>query len=254
MALEFRPRKITFWVYIRSFLQWTIGSIALLFYVALIVPLSLFVSPFEIDLIVRSLCQAIVRIACIHIRVHGLENLDTSTNYIFIFNHINMFDHFVIYSVLPHIARGVEKEEHFNWPIYGILIRRIGQIPIPPRGATNQAIHALERAKELFHKGISIAIAPEGTRSKTGELGPFKKGAFHLAVQLEASVAPIVLVGMHQFNRKGDWLLFPGTVDIYFEAPISTKGLTSKNVRNLTETVRSVVASRLNIGFSTSPQ
>ncbi len=170
MASEPAPRKQTPWVYVRSGIQYLVGGIVLSFSVGVVFLLSLFLSPFQLDPFLKIFCRAVVWIAGITVRVHGLEKLDQKRTYLFVYNHINMFDHFVIYASVPHRLRGIEKETHFKWPIYGSLIRRIGQVSIPPSGDTNRAIQSLQRARELMEQGISIGMAPEGTRSRTGEL------------------------------------------------------------------------------------
>ena len=245
MASEPARHKKTPWAYIRSSFQMVAGGVVLLFSATVVLLFTLFFSPFRLDPFLKVFCKAMVFVAGIDVRIHGLEKLDPKKTYLVIFNHINMFDHFVLYAAMPHKLRGVEKEVHFRWPVYGTLIRRIGQVSIPPRGDTVRAIASLERAQKLMAQGISIAMAPEGTRSKTGELQPFKKGAFHLAVQMQATIAPIVLVGMYQINRKGDWLIYPGPIDVYFEDLIPVTGMTDKDVRALTEKVRNVFVSRL---------
>jgi 1-acyl-sn-glycerol-3-phosphate acyltransferase len=238
-------RKPTPGIYVGSALRWTIGFLVFCFYVGLVLIASLFFSPFKLDPLLRVFTRHITKIAGIKVRVHGAEKLDPKQTYLFVFNHINMFDHFVIYSSMKHVMRGVEKEVHFKWPVYGWLIRLIGQVSIPPRGDTARAIQSLERAKEMMHSGISIGMAPEGTRSPNGQLQPFKKGAFHLAVSIHATIAPIVLRGMYEFNRKGSLLIFPGPVDLYFEDPIPTVGLEGKDIRELSDRVRSIILKRL---------
>jgi 1-acyl-sn-glycerol-3-phosphate acyltransferase len=239
------PDRPTPWVILRSALQWLVGGAILSVSVAIVLFLGLFLSPFRLDPFLKLFCRTMVAVAGIRVRVHGLENLDPKKTYLFLFNHINIFDHFVMFPAVPHTLRGVEKEVHFRWPIYGTLLRKIGQIPIPPRGDTLRAIASLNKAREMMERGISIAMAPEGTRSATGELQPFKRGAFHLAVQMQATIAPIVLSGFHRINRKGDWKIHPGTVDLYFEKPIPTEGLTGRDVRALSERVHSFYRQRL---------
>lgn len=103
-----------------------------------------------------------------------------------------------------------------------------------------------------MEQGISIGMAPEGTRSKTGELQPFKKGAAHLAIGMQATIAPTVLTGMYQINRKGDWLIYPGPIDVYFEDPIPVSELKENDVRALTDRVRKIFVARLNSGDTNS--
>ena len=79
----------------------------------------------------------------------------------------------------------------------------------------------------------------------TGELQPFKRGAFHLAIQMNATIAPLILVGMFKINKKGDWLIYPGAVDLYFEDPIDVAKIPNADPRRLSERVRSLFIARL---------
>ena len=100
----------------------------------------------------------------------------------------------------------------------------------------------------MFHEHISIGVAAEGTRSPDGQLQPFKKGGFHLAVDLQATIIPITFVGAYEFNRKGDWHVYPGPVDLFFGDPISTEGLTKANVAELRDRVRNLILNQLHKG------
>ncbi len=221
------------------------GGTFFLFGTILLFPASYFLSPKEVDPLIHWICRAIVLAAGVNLRVHGIEKLHTHQTYIFVFNHINQFDHFFLGAATSHAIRGIEHEKHFCYPIYGPLIRRIGQISVPPRGDTARAIEGMEKAKEKLEKGISIAIAPEGTRSPDGKLQDFKKGAFHLAVSTQTPIVPCVLVGAYAFNRKGDWHVYPGRIDIYFEDLVSTQGLTENDVTPLRDQIRKTILNRL---------
>ncbi|MFH1263831.1 MAG: lysophospholipid acyltransferase family protein [Pseudomonadota bacterium] len=233
------------WVYFRSVLQWFIGGIAMCIATLLVFTIGIVVPPYRLDPFLKIFCHVVIWISGIRITVHGLEKLDPKKAYLFIFNHINIFDHFVMYASMPHRLRGVEKEVHFRWPVYGWFIRRIGQVSIPPRGDTTRALQSLDRAKKVIEDGISVAMAPEGTRSRDGELQPFKKGAFHLAIQMNATIVPLILVGMYKINRKKDWLIYPGPIDVYFEDPIEVSKIPEPDPRRLSEQVRSIFVQRL---------
>lgn len=207
--------------------------------------MSYLLSSKELDPLIHWLCRGIVRAAGVKFRVHGYEKLDPAQTYIFIFNHINQFDHFFLGAATTHVIRGVEHEKHFRYPIYGPLMRRIGQIPVPPRGDTARAIEGIEKAKVKLQEGFSIAMAPEGTRSPDGKLQEFKKGAFHLAISTQTAVAPCVLIGAYAFNRKGDWHVHPGPIDLYFEDVIPTQGMAEIDVSPLRDRVREIMRQRL---------
>lgn len=226
--------------YLRSYIQWFAFGLTLLVYVVLIFLFGWMLSPNALEALLRAFSGQMVWISGIDLHVHGKENLDPKKSYIVMFNHFNFLDHFVIYSALKLRLRGLEKEAHFHWPVYGLFMKQIGIIPIPPRGNTEKALQALDIAKNKFHEGYSMLIAPEGTRTKTGNLGPFKKGGFHLAVQTQAEILPVIFQGMYAFNQKGSKLLTPGRVDLFIEPSIPTTGLFDDQVTMLKNKVENI--------------
>ncbi len=231
---------------ISSFVRWTIGLIVLCFDLCIVIPLAFMVSKKCIDRLLRIFSKHMTFIAGLKIKTVGLKNIRSPA--IFVFNHTNVFDHFALFPIFPSPTRGIEKEDHFRWPLYGLFLKSIGQIPIAPKGNTQKAIESLEKAKELFSQGVSIAIAPEGTRSPDGQLGDFKKGAFHLAIDLKADIVPIVLKGMHEFNQKNSLIIHPGEVEIKVLAPVSTKTKAKGDVDQLRNEIRNQILNVLQEG------
>lgn len=216
-------------LYPMSLLRWLLGMSVLLFLILLFFLLNLFVSHRRLNGFLRFLSRSILAIGGCKLEVRGLEHLDPKKTYVFIFNHSNIFDHFAISAGLPMLVRGIEKASHFSWPIYGWLLKRAEVVPIIPRGNTESAMGSIERAKTLFRSGISMAIAPEGTRSPDGHLLPFKKGGFHMAIDLQADIVPLVFRGMHRFNQKNGFLLRPGKVVMEILPPVLTENCTRKD-------------------------
>ncbi len=226
--------------YIRSYIQWLGFGITLVMYVVLIFLFGWMLSPKSLEALLRCFAGQMVWISGIDLHVHGLENLNRNKSYVVTFNHFNFLDHFVIYHALKLRLRGLEKEAHFHWPVYGQLMRLIGIIPIPPRGNTEKALEALNIAKIKMNEGYSMLVAPEGTRTKTGDLGPFKKGGFHLAIQTQTEILPVVFQGMYAFNQKGSKLLTPGRVDLFIEPAIPTQGLLEDQATGLKNDVENL--------------
>lgn len=226
--------------YLRSYIQWLLFGFVLTLYVVLIFIFGRFLSIDGLEKLLQSFTKNMVRVSGITLHIHGEENVDRSKSYVVMFNHFNFLDHFVIYHALKLRLRGLEKEAHFHWPVYGSLMKLIGIIPIPPRGNTEKALQALDIAKNKIQEGVSMLIAPEGTRTIDGKLGPFKKGGFHLAIQTQADILPVVFMGMYQFNHKKTKLIQPGRVDLFIEPPISTKGMTENDVTKLRDRVREI--------------
>ncbi|MCK4763631.1 MAG: 1-acyl-sn-glycerol-3-phosphate acyltransferase [Candidatus Aminicenantes bacterium] len=188
---------------------------------------------------VKSMCRTLVFCVGIRQKTTGLENVDPQKQYILMMNHVNMLDPFLFYTRYPGKVRSVEEESHFKWPLYGWVIRRLGQLPINRKNA-RRALENLKEAVRQLHKkkDLSIIILPEGTRTKTGKLGEFKKGAFLLAIESGLDILPIIQLGCYKFKRKGSWIIRPGKVELIFEKPIPTTGYSRKTIADLMQKTR----------------
>jgi 1-acyl-sn-glycerol-3-phosphate acyltransferase len=128
-----------------------------------------------------------------------------------------------------------------------ILVRAFdlaGFIPLE-RANRDQSLPAIDRAAEALRSGVSFMIFPEGTRSRTGELLPFKKGGFIMAIKAQAPVVPTAIVGARAAMHKGSFVIQPVTVKVKFSTPVETTGLTLDDRDQLATTVRNTIASLL---------
>lgn len=131
----------------------------------------------------------------VQLSVERHADLDARRGYVFMFNHQSHLDIPVLYATLPEqTIRFVGKTELFQIPVWGAALRRAEFIEVD-RGDRTQAVAALGRAAELVHDGVSIAIAPEGSRSRDGRIQPLKKGGFHLAIGTGAPIVPVAIRG-----------------------------------------------------------
>ena len=154
--------------------------------------------------------------------VIGIENIDPKKAYVMTLNHNSMADIITIYN-LPLVFKWVSKKEVYRIPIVGRLLYAHGDIVINRASAKEamQLVH--ERGKEWLAKGASVAIFPEGTRSKDGEIHNFKAGAFLLAKDAGAPILPIVLNNTNKMMRKG-WLMnWRNHITIKILPPISAE-------------------------------
>lgn len=174
--------------------------------------------PFTFNL-ARHLFSMLIRIMGIRLQVEGREHLDFDQTYLLMGNHQSLFDLFVIPAAIPLVFTGVEAARHFKIPVWGFLIRKWGCIPIQ-RGNLEQARKSLDLAKQTLESGLSIAILPEGHRTRTGKMGPFKKGPFHLAKATAAPLVPFGISGLYDFQQKGGLLITPGEVTVRIGPPI----------------------------------
>ena len=157
--------------------------------------------------------------------------------YIYMFNHASMFDQFMIGAFLPHYITAVAAIEVFQYPVFGLLMKKYGIIPIV-RKNIKKALKSLSKAESALNNEISFLISPEGTRSLTGELGEFKKGPFHLSKNTGATIIPVGLIGAFNAKKKSDWRLTPGKLIIKFGDPISSNQFKSMTVEELRDLVK----------------
>lgn len=221
---------------LRSLWHWSAFAMTALFWLGLLLFLTLFREPRSLFRLIRRGARAIVRAAGIRLEVLGADRIPTE-GVLLMGNHVNLFEPFLIFAALPSYAVGVEKASNFKLPVYGRLTRRMGNVPIV-RENLKEAKRALDAARAVLATGVSIAILPEGTRSGTGAMGPFKKGPFHLAIDAQAPVVPFAFVDNERFYDGRSWHLHPRTVKLVFGSPIPTAGLTKADLGELSERVR----------------
>jgi putative phosphoserine phosphatase/1-acylglycerol-3-phosphate O-acyltransferase len=154
--------------------------------------------------------------------IEGREHLWSSRPAVFIFNHQSAVDAVIIAKLLRENFAGIGKAELRNHPIAGPMFKAAGVVFIE-RADREKAIKALQPAVEALRQGTSLSIAPEGTRSRDGQLGPFKKGAFHIAMQAGVPIVPIVIKNSVDAQRKGEMLFRPATVQVVVLPPVDTR-------------------------------
>lgn len=173
----------------------------------------------------KSWTDSLLRAGGVKVEMEGLENLVEPA--VLVCNHVSWYDVFALVSHLPVDARFVGKQEIVKIPFFGPAWLASGHIPID-RSDRRKAIRSLERAGDALraHGGV-VVMFPEGTRSPDGELRPFKKGAFMLALQLGVPVVPAAVVGGGKIMPKGSILVRPGTMTIRIGEPIPVQGMTA---------------------------
>jgi 1-acyl-sn-glycerol-3-phosphate acyltransferase len=175
------------------------------------------------------------------VTVHGLSHLRTHDPCVFIANHLSIVDVWVMLTIVPPNTRFVAKRELFRIPIFGWALASTGCISID-RTNRGRAIRSLRAAGERIRAGRSVVLFPEGSRSRDGRLAPFKKGAFHLAVQAGVPVVPVAITGSFQVDPPGTLRVTPGPVEVFVEPPIDVEPYRPENYNGLLEEVRDVIA------------
>ena len=172
-------------------------------------------------------------------RTSGVVLRDPRRPYVAVSNHESLADIFLI-SHLPWEMKWLSKEEIFRIPIMGWMMRMAGDIAVRRTERTSRA-EALEQCRDRLRKGVSVMIFPEGTRSRTADLLPFKDGAFRLAVEAGVPVLPMVLAGTRNAIAKGSLLFGRARAEVRVLDPIPTEGLTLSDVPALRDRVRDLI-------------
>lgn len=173
-------------------------------------------------------------------RISGKMPTDPRRPYLAVSNHESFVDILLI-SHLPWEMKWLSKAELFRIPVLGWLMRLAGDIPVE-RGTARSAVAAMKRCREILAGKVSVIIFPEGTRTETGELLPFKDGAFRLAIDAQVPVLPMVVHGAGTALRKRSWKLGRSVAEVRVLEPVETAGMTTADVPRLREQVREMIA------------
>jgi putative phosphoserine phosphatase / 1-acylglycerol-3-phosphate O-acyltransferase len=163
----------------------------------------------------------------VHLNIKGEENAWAARPAVFVFNHQSQLDVPIVAAVLKHDFTGVAKKSLEANPVFG-PIGKLAGVAFIDRGDPAAARAALQPVVDNLRAGISIAVAPEGTRST--DLGPFKKGPFHMAIQGGVPVVPIVIRNAGEIMAPHSYVVQPGTVDVVVLPPVDTSGWSSQTI------------------------
>ena len=185
------------------------------------------------------------RILGLKVTVSGLENVPPRRQFIFMANHQSFLDGPLVYWAVPGFVRVILKKEVFRVPILGQGMRIVGFIPVDRKGLKSGRRSLDRAAANMASQRVSYLVFPEGTRTRDGNLQPFKRGGFFLALRAGAPIVPISVRGTYASMPRGQVFVRKGPVDIIFHPPIPLEGFSIESLPALSDAVRTAIASDL---------
>lgn len=178
--------------------------------------------------------------ALVRVNVEGQENFSSSESYVFVANHQSIFDIFLVYGWLNTKFRWIMKKELRRIPFVGKACEMMGHIFID-RSHPMKARHSIEAAEKRLRGGGSIFVFPEGTRTKNGQVGKFKRGAFTIARDLKLSVVPVSIIGAYEVMPYHSCYIRPGIIKMVIHKPMPTNELTTETMEEFVDSARRTV-------------
>jgi 1-acyl-sn-glycerol-3-phosphate acyltransferase len=188
-----------------------------------------------------------LRLSGVKVNVKGLELLDPKQPYVFIANHWSYLDAAPLFAYTGRRMGLVGKKELLKAPILGYGMGFVNVIAID-RSNRERAVETIRIATERLRSGISFGVCAEGTRSYPGEMLPFKKGAFHMAVEAGVPIVPMALKNSDQLMGKGTGEAWPGTIEMVMFQPVETSWVSSdEDLQKLVDQVQAVIMKELGV-------
>jgi 1-acyl-sn-glycerol-3-phosphate acyltransferase len=183
------------------------------------------------------------RILGITIEAVGVERLDPRAPAVYMPNHVSFLDGPLVMVLIPGVARVILKKSVLRIPIVGMGMRHVGFVPVDRKGVKGGR-KSISRAAGLMRtRGYSFLIFPEGTRSRDGRLGPFRRGGFFLALETGAPIVPVSILGTRALMPKKQWFARRGRVRVVFHEPVPVAGYTPETMGGLMEKVQAAILS-----------
>ena len=220
--------------------------LATIFYGSLSLIVSFFDATGAIQIrIARAWARVLLKVSGVRVRVHGLEHISSGASYIFVANHLSYMDTPVVLAHIPVQFRFLAKRGLFQIPFLGQHLSRAGHIPVP-REDPRAAVKTMQLAADTIQrKRISLLIFPEGGRSHTGELQPFKEGAAYIAIRAGVPLVPVAILGSREVLPYGSGIVKAGEVELHILPPLETSSLTLKDRSRITEQCRELILKEL---------
>lgn len=187
--------------------------------------------------VARTWSRGVLLFAGVRVEVAFEQDLDPGTQYIFMANHRSLFDIPALLTTLPGQTRFLAKKSLFQIPLFGWALKMGGFVTIDRKDLSTARDSFAVAAAQLEDQGVSVLVFPEGTRSLTEEMLPFKRGGFLLALKSELPIVPVGIRGSAAVQRKGRLVIRPGKVRVHYGSPMPVQAF---GVRKKTELIHEV--------------
>ena len=185
----------------------------------------------------------VLKVSGVKVVVRNPERVSRTESRVYVSNHVSWFEIFALATVIDRY-RFVAKKEIRSVPLFGRAAGEVAAIYIE-RNNRKAAFSAYEEAAERIKGGLNVVVFPEGTRGRTYELRPFKKGPFVLAIAAQVPIVPVITWGSKEVQAKGEIAIHSGTIELTFLEPVETKGMTYEDRDKLVEIVWNRLAAAL---------
>jgi len=189
-------------------------------------------------------CCMGIKLAGIKLNIKGRSHVDPKKTYLFLANHQGNCDPPALLLAIPQNVKFMVKKELNKVPVLNIVMR-LGDFVFIDRKNRPSALQGMNQAVTQMQRGDSFLVFPEGTRTRNGKMGPFKKGPFLMALQAGVSILPITISGSYEVMPPTKFRLTPGTITVTFHPKIETRGLSPSSREALMQEVRRTIRSEL---------
>ncbi len=245
--------KTSAYLWLRTIFRWMLAAGFFFSVCPVLILLGIFVDPLKNDEPQRWLSRTLMRAAGVRVEVRRSPGFDPHSVCFFVSNHVNLFDPFVLYCATPQIIRGLELESHFRVPVYGWLMKRFGNVPVPDVNRPSDLKRMWRLTRAALERGVSLVVFPEGSRTITGRVGPFHNGVFRMAQDFGTPITPVSIVGSYTFHRKTSWVLRRSTIVVWLHDTIDTSRYGKGEVPELREHVWREVAGPIQASMGEAP-
>lgn len=184
-------------------------------------------------------------VSFVRVTVTGKEYLSETQSYVFVANHSSSYDIYSMYGFLGRDIRWMMKKELFRVPFLGLACKLVGHISVD-RSNPKKATETLKIAQKTLQNGTSVVFFPEGSRTRTGKMGSFKRGAFITAQEIGLPVVPVAIKGAFDIMRPGTKIIKPGHIYLHIQPPYVLKSASKEEMQADVNHVHDIIEKRLN--------